>query len=317
MLAGPARSGEVPDPRVRGAFLACESHPDVEQDPESPSGARRRGREDEGDEAPPPLAETCPEVHAIVSSAPFAQFLPDDWGQHPSRGRIAQLRSLLESPPPAAAGPRPDPVGVTPILEQIRGSQVQLKKSLWQRFKDWLAAILERRSGGEDSGWLLEWLREHAPSARTMEFVAYGVMVLLIGGAIWIVAAELRASGVLRRAARAREQAAAGTAPPQARAISLADASDQELPALLIALLLDRLRALGLVQDRLSMTHRELASAARLQSADDRAAFATLVATAERLRYAAIAPAGAQLRAAIEAARALLARLMHPPRSPA
>lgn len=99
-----------------------------------------------------------------------------------------------------------------------------------------------------------------------------------------------------------------------ARARTLADASAEELPALLVALVLEQLRMLGLVRDSASMTHRELVAAARLAAPEDRAAFAGLVTLSERLRYAAAAPAREQLGAALDAGRALLGRLAAAPR---
>ncbi len=280
---------------------------------------RRRAAEPGTEAQPPPdLRSLCPEIHAALAAAPFGPLLPPDWDQTPSGARLSQLRDLLDWPAPPADGRRLDPSGVAPILEQIRSAQVEAKKSMWQRFKDWLAGILERRRDDE-SGWLAEWLREHVPSDRVMKWIAYGLATLLMAGAAWVVVAELRANGLLRRRARQAGgmRMLRGDAGRSRPAASLGDASETELPVLLIGLLLERLRALGRVQDRQSMTHRELVAAARFDSADDGSVFAALVGVAERLRYASVAPARAQLREAVEAARALLSRLAQPPRSAA
>lgn len=300
-LAGLARADEPGMEPIGGAFDACMEHPRI----------AKRG------EDLPDLAEICPAVHAAVAAAQFAPMLPGDWSERATAARLSQLRRLLDAPVPGAAAPRLDPAGVATILEQIRASQVVAVKSLWQRFRDWLERILERRTEDDGSGWLAEWIREHMPAVRAMRWIAYGLMALLIAGAVWVVVSELRANGLLRRSTRARADRAraAGGLAPADRAVSLKDASDEELPALLIALLLERLRVLGRVQDRQSMTHRELAAAARFESADDGSVFSALVATAERLRYASVAPARAQLHAVVEAARALLARLLQAPRS--
>ena len=206
---------------------------------------------------------------------------------------------------------------VSGIVQEIETTQAAREMSLWEKFKAWLERVLKRKSGQQQSNWLADWLEKHKPSEEVMTRIGYGLLVLLVAGALWIVYSELRAAGLLGAAARRRR-----AAPLEARATaaarpatSLEDAGDEEQPALLIALLLEQLRRLGRIQDRLSMTHRELASAAKFDSPDDRETFKTLVAVAEKLRYAAIAPARAPLRQAIESAKLLLSRLLHPPRS--
>jgi hypothetical protein len=297
--------------QLAAAFEACREQPQLRD-----AWRRRFEPAAEGRPAqePPGLDQVCPEVHGAIASAPFAQYLLDDWSQRPTPGRLEQLRKLLEGAGEPAAAHALDPAGVAPILDSIRVSRVQLEKSLWQRFRDWLAAILERRPTVGGGDWLADWWKEHMPTARATEIIAYGVMALLIAGAAWVVIVELRANGLLRRGARqARGGPATGATVPAGDAATTGGDDDQ--PALLIGLLLERLRAIGLVRDRPSMTHREIIAAARLDGPEDRATFAALVAVAERLRYASARPAREQLRRTLDAGRALLVRLAAVPRA--
>ena len=201
------------------------------------------------------------------------------------------------------------------MLASIRDADVERHRSLWQRFKDWVKGLLDRRAGKESSNWLTDWLREHFPSERVLTGIVTVLVFVLAGLVAWIVYVELRAAGVLRRERAAR--AAAGGALPAAggRRPTLAEASEAELPGLLIALLLEELRRLGRVQDRGSMTHRELLRAARFERGTERDAFHGLVAASEQLRYAPVAPEPGRLHGIVESARRLLEALARETRS--
>ena len=330
-LAAPPAMADALDARaLDAAFDACLADPHVtsardypeaiQWNPEPPATVRRKKRKHRGKETllQDDVRVYCPELYSAIERNPFAVMLPADWGDHATPRKLQRLRALMIAPAVQPAR-RLETGGVSGIVQEVETTQAGREMSLWEKFKAWLEKILKRQGGKEKSSWLSDWLKEHKPSEAVMERIGYGLLILLVAGALWIVYSELRAAGMLGRWSRRRRDAPTDTraASPARPATTLANAGDEELPALLIALLLEQLRHLGRIQDRLSMTHRELASAAKFDSSDDRETFGSLVAVAEKLRYAAIAPAQAQLRQAVDAAKLLLARLLRPPRSAA
>ncbi len=306
------------EPRIAAAGELPES---IRRDSQKPAPKARKKRKRRGAERPlrDDLRLFCPGLHAAIDRSSFALLLPDDWGERVTPRKLHRLRALMLPDSAQAPAHRLDTRSVGGFLDEMQAAQAAQDLSLWQRFKAWLADILEKNSGGEKSGWLADWLEKHKPSEEFMTLIGYGLLVLLVAGAGWIVYSELRAAGMLGARTRAggMRGAGAGGAPAQRPAPTLAEAGEEEQPALLIAMLLEQLRRDGRIADRLSMTHRELASAASFDTVADRETFSMLIAVAEKLRYAAIAPAKAHLRQAIDGARLLLSRLLQPPRSAA
>lgn len=183
---------------------------------------------------------------------------------------------------------------------------MERERSLWQRFKDWLRQRVERQARAQDPAWFEDWLREHWPSDRVMRIIAYGILLLLVGGLAGIVWMELRAAGVLGRRSRTQHGPAGSGARDPRQAPSLAGASDADLPGILIGLLLEHMRRLGRLQHGRSMTHRELGRAARFDAEADGDVFLGLLRVSEQLRYAPSAPPASSVRAVLDGARALL-----------
>ena len=332
LAAPPAAADEVDARALDAAFDVCLADPHIASAREHPESiqwdaqpqpsvpARRKQRKKRGAETAlhDDVRLYCPELYSAIDRSAFAVMLPADWGERATRRKLQRLRALMLAEAARPAG-RLDPAGVPGILREIETAQAVQELSLWQKFKAWLEKILRRNADEKKSSWFSDWLKAHRPSEEVMTRIGYGLLILLVAGAFWIVYSELRAAGMLGRRSRQRKSArvdalARSAAPPVK---SLANAGDEDQPALLITLLLEQMRRLGRIQDRLSMTHRELASAAHFDSPDDRETFSSLVSVAEKLRYAAIAPARVQLRQSIESAKLLLSRLLHPPRSAA
>jgi hypothetical protein len=271
--------------------------------------------EEGGRRKPAPFVERCPAAHAGLAGSALAPQLPPDWDKRVSAEKLRRYRALLTAGA-APSGPRPDPAAVAAIVRQTEGAVELQGRSLWQRFKDWLRAWLERESRDAQDDWLARWLDEHFPSARIVNAILYAVLVAMIGLAGWFVYSELRATGVLERWRRRRQTGVIAADTPDAapRAPTLAGASDEQAPSILVALLLAELRRLGRVQDRSSMTHRELAGAARFDAGADGETFRSLLGAAERLRYAAAPPPAGSLRAVVEAGGRLLETLLREPR---
>ncbi len=278
-------------------------------------GPDYRHEEGEVHEEPPGFSELCPVVQASIVGSHLAPFLPRDWDAFVTVEKLERLHSLLE-PGLSPAGLRPDTSGVAGIVKRMEESQVVRERSLWQRFKDWIKELLSGRAQAQDSDWLADWLREHMPSESALRIVMFTILVLLIATVAWIVYVELRAAGLLsRQAARAAIAGrTAGTINADDDSPALDEASDVELPPLLITHLLGQLRRLGRVQDRGSMTHRELARAARFDAAAERDTFRELLTVSERIRYGAVVPEAAGLGRVIAESRRLLESLARLPR---
>jgi hypothetical protein len=261
------------------------------------------------------LAERCPAAHAGLRDSALGPQLPPDWDARVSAEELRRYRALVTTGA-APGGRRPDPAAVAAIVRETEAAVEVRGRSLWQRFKDWLRAWLERKADEAQDDWLARWLDEHFPSEQVIDAILYGVllaMVCLAGGFLYT---ELRAAGVFDRPRRRRgPEARAAEAPAEAQSPpSTAGAGDREAPSALVALLLGELRRLGRVQDRSSMTYRELARAARFAAASDEETFRSLLGAAERLRYGAVPPPPGSLRAALDAGRRLLEALVREPR---
>lgn len=304
------------------ATVAREEAEAAEEEDEYDKGYEDEAVEDaaEGDDSEeavePELSELesyCPEVHAALDDSSLAPYLEPDWEYRISSSKLERLRSLLAEPPPAAARTL-DTASIAEIVERVRTSQVERERGLWQRFKDWVRQLFDQQAQSQDTAWLEDWLRENWPSDRVMKVIAYGILALLVGGLAWIVWMELRAAGVLGRRRRAA-QAPAGSAATDAtgRPQSLAEASDAEVPGILIGMLLEQLRRLGRLQDRRTMTNRELGRAVQFDSAADGETFLGLLRLSEHLRYAPSAPPTSSVRTAVDGAQRLLAALTRQP----
>lgn len=262
------------------------------------------------------LAELCPEVPAGIAASALGPFLTPEWSDWAPPVKLERLRALLAHPEPDGSARRPDPAAVPAIVEQTKAAAEAPSPSLWSRFKDWLRSLLGEQSRDDGSGWLAKWLNDHMPAEKTVVAILYVILAALVAGIGWIVYTELQAAGAFRRRTgkRGSRAAAPAAAPPEA---SLDGASEAEAPSILVTLLVGELRRLGRVQDRLSMTHRELGRAARFDAAADGEAFEGVLGAAERLRYAGAPPAPDLLRRALDAGRGLLERLVRQPRDAA
>jgi len=269
--------------------------------------------EEEGeDEAARTLAELCPEAYAGIGASALGPFLTADWSDWTPPEKLERVRALLAAPVPDEAH-RPDPAAVSAIVAKTQAAVAAPARSLWARFKDWLRSLLGEEESGSDSGWLSDWLAEHLPVEKAFTLVTWLLIAALVAGIGWVAYTELRAAGLLQRwRARRKGSAIAPAAAPGMP--SLAGASAAETPSILVALLVAELRRLGLVQDRLSMTHRELGRAARFEAAADREAFGEVLGAAESLRYSPSPPAPDFLAPVIDAGRGLLDRLARQPR---
>ena len=136
--------------------------------------------------------------------------------------------------------------------------------------------------------------------------------IVLVAVTIAIVHNELRVAGVFRGGVLRKYSPldrSSDTAPEQRGDFDdVARAPLARRPVLLLALVLQRLRARGVLSSRDSLTHRELLHAARL-SAPQSAAFGAVLDAAERLTFTDWRPAAQEVEPVVARGRELLSSL--------
>ena len=299
-LAGPLPSG-VDD---------CLAKIKAPRAPDAEASARQRA-----DLTPAPtLGEACPDVAAALADNPWGEALAGVSSDDLETGAFVDLTALVaryERPP--ADVERPSPPRAAALDDAL--AELRLEKpaalSIWQRIQQWYDEHFGA-NGDEARGWLEKWLQRFAPSASVVSYFVIALGIVLVAVTIAIVHNELRVAGVFRGGVLRKYQPlgrSSDTAPePPADFADLARAPLARRPVLLLALVLQRLRARGVLPSRDSLTHRELLQAARL-SAPQSAAFGAVLDAAERVTFADWRPAAEQVEPVVARGRELLSSL--------
>lgn len=235
------------------------------------------------------IAERCPTLAPSLEASPYAPWLPADWkrpGNELSKAGLQQLRLLLaragQRVPPHRAAVEP----LTRVLAQLPAPSAPAR----------LQPPPPQPLGLHT--WL-DWtgLSELTLPARLTPAVLLLVMVLAV--------ALLWREGALAGLpfGRGRRRGRPSTAVPASPATAA--------PGPLLEALLARLREQGRLPAPHSLTARELTEAVRLPP-PEHARFTHLAHTAETLTFAREPPPGAQIAAAVEEGRQLLAHLSPP-----
>lgn len=262
------------------------------------------------------ITARCPELVPALSAA--AYWLPRDWnqsGNELSPAGLAELRVLLTRADATAAVR-------TLNLEHVPGVLAALATAppahgnWWQRLKHWLRELFTpQREPGARPGWLRWLFGDVALGQGVQRAIVWGALTLVVALAAAIVVNELRVAGLLRRRRPRAAAANSGTA-LAAEADALEQAGATQQPRLLLELIAARLAAQERLPPARSLTVHELARAARLPSAADRARLELLGAACERVRYADGEISASLLAAALSAGRELLAAVGTPQRPP-
>jgi len=262
----------------------------------------------------PTLGEVCPEVAAALEDNAWGGALagvsPDDL----EASAFVDLMALVEryARPPAGAS-RPTVPSAAALDGALAGLDLEKPAPLtiWQRIQQWYNEHFGA-NGDETRGWLERWLQRFAPSEKLVTYVVIVLGILLVAVTVAIVHNEMRVAGVFR-GGMLRKYSPLGPrsdAEPE-RPRDLDDVARAPLarrPVLLLALVLDRLRARGALPLRDSLTHRELLAAASL-SAPQGAAFGDVLDAAERVTFADWRPGDADVDRVLARGRELLASL--------
>jgi hypothetical protein len=257
------------------------------------------------------LEAQCPGIGAALAELGYAPALPPDWVDHLGIAGLRDLARLAHQDREPRAT-TPDTAPVAAILRQLdQEQQVRPKRSWWTVLMDKLGSWFAR---GQPTSvpWLDRLLERMAGAVDFMQVLSYTLLAIVVAIIGYYAIRELRASGVLQR--RGDEQrggampAPAGVAPTP----DLETAALHEQPALLLRLLVARLRARGELQQDRSLTHAELIAHSAFRDADSRHRFERVTRLAERVLYGAGKPDPAQVVEVVGEGRKLLVQIEGP-----
>ncbi|HTP40693.1 MAG TPA: DUF4129 domain-containing protein [Steroidobacteraceae bacterium] len=235
------------------------------------------------------LEARCPGLTQSLSALGWPGQLPESWQSTVNGDALLDLGELGLRYQVAAPRSTLQTVALDRILKAMALEKPRTGHSWWQRFKDWLGSWLTARDSDQDS-WLARWLDAHSLSESALRILVYLLLGAVVSAALLVVANELRAAGLLAPRAPG---ATPGQAPPDqpanaTPAPTLRDLERSALdaqPALLLRLLVARLRALDLLPADRNLTHRELVARAGLTAPRQREQFADVARLAERVVY--------------------------------
>jgi hypothetical protein len=229
------------------------------------------------------LEGLCPGLEAALMQLGLTSALIDGASERLDTAALGALLNVTRQ----AAQRGPDPARLAAVMQDLRGTPGPT--SAWQRFKDWFArTFLSRRAGGSFT-WLEQWLERLTPGKLALELLVWGLLIGVVGAAVFVIVRELRAAAPswwhpLRR----REVSATADASP----FPSAEDDDwrrhplPQRPALLFRHVARRLGAAGRLPALGGHTHRELTQQARFDADGERDAWQALARAAERQIYA-------------------------------
>ena len=204
-----------------------------------------------------------------------------------------------------SAGPGLSSDGLGAAAARLRPFEPEAAQSLWDRIGAWLRDLLAP-ADAEDGG-LADWLRFDIPSSWVDRLLAFagGAIVL---AALAVLGNELRQAGVF---SGGRTRRCAGPSRPATetggeRFVDWRQAAPHRRPGLLLAAILERLHGRGFMTAAASLTHRELAGAARPLSIAQQASLGVVASAAERTTFGGWRPRDAELAPVLKRGEALL-----------
>ena len=260
------------------------------------------------------LGDICPEVAAALAGNPWGEALAGVSSNDLEASAFVDLTALVagyERRPDEVERPAPPSASA---LDDVL-AELKLDKppalTIWQRIQQWYEEHFGA-NGDEASGWLEKWLQSFAPSEKLVTYLVILLGIVLVAVTVAIVHNELRVAGVFGRSGPRKYsplQPSSASEPAQPRGFDdVAGAPLARRPVLLLALVLERLRARGVLSSRDSLTHRELLRAARL-SVPQSTAFGVVLDAAERVTFADWQPAEQDVAPILARGRELLSSL--------
>jgi len=261
------------------------------------------------------LADVCPEFASALDDNSWGKAIAGVSADELGTSAFVELTNLVDKYERPGAGERAVSSPRAAALDDVL-AELKLEKAppltLWERIQQWYDEHFGAR-GDEARGWLEQWLQRFAPSERLVSYFVIVLGIVLVAVTVAIVYNELRVAGVLAggvlRKYSPLTPATPDSDPERPRNFDdVARAPLARRPALLLALVLERLRARGVPLLRDSLTHRELLGAARL-SPQQSAAFGAVLDAAERVTFADWRPAEADVDSVLARGKQLLSSL--------
>jgi len=256
----------------------------------------------------------CPELVRRMQRSDWAAWLPAGWDDpynDVSARSLAQLEMLVFRELDLERGPRrPDVAALRPIVADV-ALRNQKGGGAWARFEAWLKRLLKTPASHAQDSSLERITRGVSVPQAILEIVTYGTLAIIVALAVFILINEWRVAGIHRRGRTSRDAPLDGLDKP-AGSFSWQDverAAPLERARVLLEALAARLTAARRLPASAALTVRELARAARLQDAADRARLLDVAVAAEQLRFSTEALPAANLAAVLERGRELLERL--------
>ena len=255
------------------------------------------------------LAAQCPDLKPALATLGYSETLPSGWESELTPGRLEDLAALASRYRGEAPSAAPDVGAVRSIVAGLAKENASAPKSWWEVVRDWVRSFFADDDEREPS-WIERLMSKLSSAAGVLSILAYVLVALVIGGALAYLVIEMRSSGLFAVAARSRKTAQgmrfAGDGPEEEQ---LARAPVFDQPALLLGLLVRRLKRAGRLSAERHLTHRELTRAAALDGPDQRGRLGRLAHVAEELLYGARPPQVELVRRAIEEGQELLRQL--------
>lgn len=230
------------------------------------------------------LSGPCPDIAGAIHDLALDAELPAGWRDHVSAGALSNWGALADRysrTGPAGEGSRlADPGRLRAIAHSLPLPLIRptLSQQVWAWLRAWLG---QHRDFLERLGAYLPAWRGAAP----LQGVLYGLLVLIVAGAVLVIYRELRAAGVIGARVGRRRPQAAPHLPENQPSIAPGAVPPRLQPVLLLRALVEALtRAQRLEQERI-LTCRELVAAARFDTDAQRERFAALTVLAERVLY--------------------------------
>jgi hypothetical protein len=275
------------------------------------AGAAVRAEPNAASAAAPVLADVCPEFAAALADSAWGDALVGVSADGLRTSAFLQLAKLVKSYERAAANEQlPRAAPLDDVLSELKLDEPTVAPTIWERIRMWFDEHFGARDAASPE-WLAKWLKALSPSERFVRYFVIALGIVLAAATAVVVLNELRVAGLLAGGVL-RKYSPLTTSDAEPRDFAPRDWDDiaraplARRPALLLAIVLDRLRERGRAP-RDSLTHRELLHAGTGFDAEQSAAFEAVVTAAERVTFADWRPVDSELDGVLARGRALLA----------
>jgi hypothetical protein len=262
------------------------------------------------------LRAECPGVAQAIWDLRLDTFLPADWPKRITPAQLGDLDALAARYAGKVPGALQDPVSLQDIARRLPRPPVYTT-SPWEAFKHWLGSWLQAH-WSEWARFLPAW----QPTVAESALLLYGLVALVVLGAVAIIASELRAAGVFEAGQRSKlgsrrpDDEQAEPAEQMLDMAQIVGAAPHLRPVLTLRWLVAALMRSSRLGHERDLTCRELITKARFDTGAQQALFSRIALLAEGALYGA-APSAQPLNDALLAdAQGLHGQLLVLPPSP-